>query len=160
MFNSSEYPGSNARFQEIGKSNFTDSLERIGHDYHVLVVHSSPKFLSLMAAMFLKFGFRVTTARDSAKALLYFGRNPCDLLFIDLEKPVLHGYHLAHLLKKHRPQVKAVAMTCCCQAEIVDLLEDGIIDRWLFKPFKMNELGQALADVGLPAAHRTCFSNG
>jgi CheY-like chemotaxis protein len=149
MLHSSEYLDSDTRLQGKGKSNFTDSLERTTGNYHVLVVHSSPKILNLMAAMFLKLGYQVTKALDSARALLYFGRSPCDLLFTDLEMPVLNGYHLARLVKKHRPQAKAVAMTCCCQAEVVGLMKDGIIDGWLFKPFKTSALINTLENIGL-----------
>ena len=149
MLHPSGYPGAYRQFQEKGRSSFTDNMDQTLGGFHVLVVHSSLDILNLMAAMFLKFGYQVTTARDSANALLSFGRNPCDLLFTDLEMPVLDGYHLARLVKKHHPQTKTVAMTCCCQAEVIDLMGDGIVDGWLFKPFKTNRFRDTLIGIGM-----------
>lgn len=156
MFHSSEYLESNIQFREIGKSNFTDNMERTSGGAHVLIVHYRSNTLAAMAAMFRKLGYRVATAFDSTKALLYFYRIPCDLLITDLDMPVLNGYHLARLIKKHRPQAKAVAMTCHCQAEVADLTGDGIIDGWLFKPFKIKALIDTLTDIGVRPEHHTC----
>ncbi|MGD9368579.1 MAG: response regulator [Desulfobacteraceae bacterium] len=156
MLYSFVYPESSTQFREKGNPKPTIKMDGTSGDYHVLVVHHHPGTLHMMAAMFRKLGYRVATAFDSTKALLYFYRIPCDLLFTDLDMPVLNGYHLARLIKKHSPQAKAVAMTCCCQAEVADLMVDGIIDGWLFKPFKTNDFKDTLADIGLPVAHHTC----
>ncbi|MGD9369180.1 MAG: response regulator [Desulfobacteraceae bacterium] len=156
MFHSSEYLGPNTQFQENGKATFADNMDRASSGYRVLVVHHHPDTLHMMATMFRKLGYQVAATFDSTKALLYFRRRPCDLLFTDLDMPVLNGYHLARLIKKHRPQAKAVAMTFRCQVEVVDLMGDGIIDGWLFKPFKTNEFKDTLAEMGLPVAHHTC----
>ena len=115
----------------------------------MLVVHNRPKTLNMMAAIFRKFGYQVTTASDSAKALLDMSQNPYDLLFTDLDLPLLDGYHLARLIKKQHPQTMAVLMTCCCQAELVDLMIDGTIDGWLFKPFKIKAFSETLVGIGL-----------
>jgi len=156
MLHSSKCPGPNNKLQENGVAVIAEELERTSSDYHVLVVHHHPDTLRMMAAMFRKLGYQVAAASDSTRAILHFYRIPCDLLFTDLEMPVLNGYHLARLLKKHYPLSKAVAMTCRCQAEIVDLMGDGIIDGWLFKPFKTKEIKDTLDDVGLSVAHNIC----
>ncbi len=156
MLHATEYSGSNRQFQENGKGKITDNLERTSNGYRILVVHHHSGTLRMMAAMFRKLGYQVSAAFDSTKAFLYFSRAPCDLLLTDLEMPVLNGYHLARLIKKHHPHAKAVAMTCCCQAEVVDHMGDGVIDGWLFKPFKTIEILDMLAEVGLPVAYNTC----
>ncbi len=147
-FQLNAYPGKGPQFKPSEKSSSTDIMERTPGDHHVLIVHYRRRTLKMMASIFQKLGYQVATAFDSAKALLYFGRKPCNLLFTDLDMPVLNGYHLARLIKEHRPQVKAVAMTCRCQAELVDLMGDGIIDGWMFKPFKLKALSDTLADIG------------
>jgi CheY-like chemotaxis protein len=126
--------------------------------YHVLVVHHHPNTLHMMAAMFRKFEYQVSTAIASAKALIYFRQKTYDLLFTDLEMPVLDGYHLACLFKQHSPQTKAVIMTCRCQAELVGLMKDDAVDGWLFKPFKTRAFRKTLFDIGLgtqPDTHQS-----
>lgn len=118
-------------------------------EFHVLVVHQDQEMLHALAHRFRDFGYQVTTAFDSAKALLYFGRLPCDLLFADLDMPGINGYDLACLIKKHRPQTKAVVTTRRSQEKIDDLKNDNIVDQWLFKPFTIKQLGNTLASIGM-----------
>lgn len=148
-FQSVENSNPAANFWEKEKLFFTDHMEQTPGDYHVLVVHYRSQTLRMMAAMFRKLGYQVATVLGSTKALLYFGRKPYDLLFTDLDMPVLNGYHLARLFKKNRPRARVLAMTCRCQAELVDLMGDGIIDGWLYKPFKSMTLKDKLTDIGM-----------
>jgi CheY-like chemotaxis protein len=122
----------------------------------VMVVHHNRQMLNLMAEMFVRLGYQVTKANDSGKALLYFDRHPCDLVFTDLEMPVLDGYHLACRIKKHNPSAKAVVMTAYCQAELAEHMMTGMVDGWLFKPFKLEAFRGLLADIGFnPIAHKS-----
>ncbi len=156
MVHSSVHHNAPIQFQEDGEAEFKHNLEPSSDDCRVLVVHHHPGTLHMMTAMFRKLGYQVAAALDSTKAFLYFSRISCHLLFTDFEMPVLNGYHLARLIKKHHPHTKAVAMTCRCQAEVVGHMGDGVIDGWLFKPFKTKEIMDTLAEVGLPVAHKTC----
>jgi DNA-binding response OmpR family regulator len=148
-FQSVENSNLTAKFWEKEKLFFTDRMEHTSDDYHVLIVHYRLQTLRMMAEIFRKLGYQVATALDSAKALLYFGRKSYDLLFTDLDMPVLNGYHLARLFKNNRPGARVLAMTCRCQAELVDLMGDGIIDGWLYKPFKSKTLKEKLTDIGM-----------
>lgn len=121
------------------------ALEKV----QVLVVHHRPEVLNTMAALFRKFGYRVTKACDSAKALLYFGRNHCDLLFTDLDMPVLDGYNLTCLIKRRNPSTRAVIITCRCHAEVVHFMDNDTVDGWLFKPFKLKQFNHTLTNIGL-----------
>ena len=155
MLHPAEYHDSNTQSQKNENAKRTDNLDRTSIDCRVLVVHHHPGTLHMMTEMFRKLGYQAAAAFDSTKAFLYFSRVSCDLLFTDLDMPVLNGYHLARLIKKHHPHAKAVVMTGRCQAEVVGLMGDGTIDGWLFKPFKPKEIRDALAGIGLPVADYT-----
>ena len=146
---SAEHPSPCALSGEKEKSLLHDSMERTLSDYQVLIVHYRSQTSKMMATMFRRLGYRVATALDSTSALLSFGRKPYDLLFTDLDMPTLNGYYLARQIKRHRPQAKAVAMTCRCQAELVEFMGDGIIDGWLFKPFNLTALSDTLTNIGV-----------
>lgn len=143
--------GRHASLLKKDKPLANDGMGLKPNHYHVLVVHHHPATLHMMAAMFRKLGYQVSTARDSAKALVYFSRRTCDLLFADLDMPVLDGFHLACIVKKHSPQAKVIIMTCRCQAELVGLMKDASVDGWLFKPFKTKAFKTTLASIGLGA---------
>lgn len=145
------YHGRHASRLKEEKSLVNDCMaSKTGH-CHVLVVHHQPATLHMMAAMFRKLGYQVSTARNSTKALMYFSRRTCDLLFTDLDMPVLDGFNLACIVKRHSPQAKVIIMTCRCQAELVGLMKDDSVDGWLFKPFKTQTFKTTLASVGLGA---------
>ena len=150
---STRFPALKPRFRNEATLLYDDNLEQTSNDCHVLVVHHRYEILNILTEMFHKFGYRVTTACDSAKALLYFGRKPSHLFFTDLDMPVLDGYKMARLIKANRPQTKVVAMTCRCQAELVDLMKDNTIDGWLFKPFNLDTFGDTLVHIGLKPSY-------
>lgn len=129
-------------------------LESAASAYHVLVVHHTQSMLNLMAEMFQKLDYQVTKATTSAKALLYFGRKPCDLLFTDLEMPMLDGYRLARHFKNHTPSTKAMVMTGYCQAELAGQMMDGTVDGWLYKPFKLETFRNTLSQIEMYPAIR------
>jgi CheY-like chemotaxis protein len=143
------YHGRRASLLKKDKPLVNDRMASKPTNYHVLVVHHHPATLHMMAAMFRKLRYQVSTARDSAKALIYFSRWTCDLLFTDLDMPVLDGFHLACGVKKHNPQAKVIIMTCRCQAELVGLMKDDSVDGWLFKPFKTQTFKTTLTSIGL-----------
>lgn len=145
------FRGQHAGLWKKDKSLIIESMAPVPSKYHVLVVHHHPGTLHMMAAMFRKFGYHVSTARDSAKALISFRQKGYDVLFTDLDMPVLDGYNLACLIKKYSPQAKVVIMTCRCQAELVGLMRDGTVDGWLFKPFKTSAFKTTLTGIGLGA---------
>lgn len=150
-FQINAYHGRHASLLKKDKPLANDSMALKPSHYRVLVVHHHPATLHMMTAMFRKLGYQVSTAQDSAKALINFSRWTCDLLFTDLDMPVLDGFNLACIVKKHSPQAKVIIMTCRCQAELVGLMKDDSVDGWLFKPFKTQAFKTTLASIGLGA---------
>jgi DNA-binding response OmpR family regulator len=113
-------------------------------EYRVLLVQRRPIELQNMAEMLRMLGYRVTGVSECGKALLYFGREPCRLLICDLDMPHINGFQLAGHIRNYSPQTGIVLMTACCQAEVVGYMEAGVVDGWLFKPFRMGELQSML----------------
>ncbi len=127
-------------------------------DAHILVAHHEPDTMKMIAAMFHKLGYRNVTAVHSSEARQHLYKNPCDLLFTDLDMPDPDGYLLAGCLKNHYPQAMALVMTACCQAEIVELMTDDTVDRWLYKPFSANALFAILNGIGMGTGRKRNFS--
>lgn len=117
--------------------------------YHVLVVHHRADIAKIIAAMFKRLGCHAVTATDTTSAMHQSCREPFDLVFTELDMPHLDGYQLTRLIKQKVPRAKTAIMTSCCQAEVVDLINHGASDAWLFKPFKLGDLCRMLAETGL-----------
>ncbi|MCP3895343.1 MAG: response regulator [Bacteroides sp.] len=146
-----KYPLTDSRQPDDYLSHSGNRMASAPGKCHVLIVDGKAVILKAVSAMFRKIGYHVTTAHGSAKALLYFGRQPYDLLFTDFDMPVLDGYQLASLIKKRSSRIKVVIMTNHCQAELADLIDHDCIDGWLFKPFGLKDLDAMLTEIGLPS---------
>lgn len=117
-----------------------------GMEPSVMLVQQRVIELRAMAGMLSVLGYRVTAAVDTGKALLWFGRQPSDLFISDLDMPQLNGFQLAWYIRRHSPQTRIILMTACCQAEVVEYMDNRVVDGWLFKPFGISALGDILKD--------------
>ncbi len=127
-------------------------------DAHILVAHHDPDTMTMIAAMFRKLGYRNITSVHSAKAPQHLNENPCDLLFTDLDMPDPDGHQLSDCLKQHHPHAMALVMTARCHAELVELMKDNTVDRWLYKPFTTNALSAILNNIGMGTGGMHKFS--
>jgi CheY-like chemotaxis protein len=113
-------------------------------DRHVMLVQSDAMELRIVAEMIRVLGYRVTPIKESGEALLYFGREPCEVVISELDMPRINGYQLAQRIRRRSPSTRILVMTACCQAEVVGYMEDRLVDGWLFKPFGIENLKNRL----------------
>lgn len=121
-------------------------------DRHVMLVQSDAMELRIVAEMIGVLGYRVTPIKESGEALLYFGREPCEVVISELDMRQINGYQLAQRIRRRSPRTRILLMTACCQAEVVDYMEDRLVDGWLFKPFGIEVLKnrlESIQDTGL-----------
>lgn len=111
---------------------------------NVLLVQSRTVELQTMTEMLRILNYHVTAAEDSGKALLYFGREPCEVVISELDMPGFNGFQLAQCIRRHSPRTRILLMTACCQAEVVHYMDCRVVDGWLFKPFRMELLKDML----------------
>lgn len=117
---------------------------RWSNNRHVMLVQRGAIELQAVAKMISVLGYRVTPVKESGKALLSFGREPCQVVISELDMPQFNGFQLAQRIRQHSPQTRILLMTACCQAEVVDYMNDRVVDGWLFKPFGMDVLKDML----------------
>jgi two-component system response regulator FlrC len=116
----------------------------LSNGHHVMLVQRRAIELQVMVEMLNVLGYRVTTAKDCGKALLRFSREPCEVVICELDMPDFNGFQLAQLIRKHSPRTHILLMTACCQAEVVDYMDRGVVDGWLFKPFRIDAINDML----------------
>jgi CheY-like chemotaxis protein len=121
-----------------------------------LIVDDNPIVLECTAAMLKKIGYGIHMASEGAEALFHLKHSPCNLLLTDYEMPVINGYQLSQKTKSLFTGTRVVIMTGQCQAAVTEKMGDRFIDAWLFKPFRMEQLKDVLASIGLPvgSVHR------
>jgi CheY-like chemotaxis protein len=120
---------------------------RRSNDRHAMLVQRGGVDRWVMSEMLSILGYRVMQVDDVCKALLYFGRDACEVVISELDMPQFKGFQLARCIRKHSPQTRILLMTPCCQAEVVKYMESRLVDGWLFKPFRMDVLKDMLESV-------------
>lgn len=96
--------------------------------------------------IFSKLGYEVQTANDGQEAVDYCSNNEVDLIFMDLQMPIMDGISASILiLEKMSKKPIIVALTASLfEAERLKCLEAGMMET-LVKPFKIEEIQKILA---------------
>src|SRR5687767_2223394 len=108
----------------------------------ILVVDDTPANLQVLAGMLKDRGYRVRPVPSGKLALLAAGRDPPDLVLLDINMPDMNGYEVCEQLKadarlKGIPVIFISALTE--PLDKVKAFATGGVD-YLTKPFQMEEL--------------------
>ncbi len=110
----------------------------------LLVVDDEPYILSTLAAL-LKEEFDVLTAESAETAIALFGHRQIDLVLSDQKMPRMSGVQLLEWVRKHAPKTVRLLMTGFAELEeAVDAINRGQVFRYLFKPWRSEELLETL----------------
>ncbi|MCB9917356.1 MAG: response regulator [Planctomycetes bacterium] len=95
-------------------------------------------------------GLTVTVVNDGREALLYVTENPCDLILMDCQMPVMDGWQSARLIRELEADGKLdkgcparlpiVACTANAQESDRKRCLDAGMDDFVSKPFKLKDL--------------------
>src|SRR5688572_4201150 len=113
-----------------------------GQPANILVVDDTPTNLQVLAGMLKDRGYKVRPVPSGKLALLAAGRDPPDLILLDINMPEMNGYEVCEHLKaddvlKGIPVIFISALTE--QLDKVKAFAIGGVD-YLTKPFQMEEL--------------------
>jgi CheY-like chemotaxis protein len=115
----------------------------------ILVVDDEEIIRQLLTEMLQEMGFRVLSAPDGVEALQTYRNNwnTIDLVIMDLIMPRLSGREAFLAMKEINPNVRTVLSTGYCRDGMVqETIEQGIVG-FIQKPFRAEELSEALASV-------------
>lgn len=113
-----------------------------GQPANILVVDDTPANLQVLAGMLKDRGYKVRPVPSGKLALLAAGRDPPDLILLDINMPEMNGYEVCEHLKaddklRGIPVIFISALTE--QLDKVKAFAIGGVD-YLTKPFQMEEL--------------------
>ena len=120
---------------------------------HILVVDDEPGVLRYMRTLLEVESFRVETASSGKEALTRIEREPVpDLVLLDLLMPELDGLETLALLRRVRPNLKVVILSCVSDPrKVVEAGRQGATD-YLTKPFQKSQLDSLLKQHLSPEA--------
>lgn len=108
----------------------------------ILVVEDEPDLRSLLDRQLTRAGYRVMVAADGVEALEVAGREPIDLVVLDLMLPHLDGAEVARRLGRDPRTARVPVLMLTAKQEPADRIagfEMGA-DDYVVKPFNLREL--------------------
>jgi diguanylate cyclase (GGDEF)-like protein len=106
----------------------------------LLVVDDEPYILATLAAI-LENDFEVLAANSGEAAQRHFAGRDIDLILSDQKMPAMSGVQLLEWVRRHHPKTVRLLMTGFAELEeAVDAINRGQVFRYLFKPWRPEEL--------------------
>ncbi len=117
-----------------------------GQGRTVLLVEEETSIRTLMATHLQKRGCEVEEAHDASEGMAALARE-FDVVITDLRLPGLPGHDLVSAVKARWPETPVIVITGVRDSQLTaDALSAGA-DRYLFKPFSMEELEKHLSEL-------------
>src|SRR3984893_8620138 len=113
----------------------------------LLVVDDEPYILTTLAAL-LGPDFHVVTADSGENAQQIFAQRSVDLILTDQKMPGMSGVQLLEWVREVSPWTIRLLMTGFAELEdAVEAINRGKVYRYLFKPWRVDELIQVLREA-------------
>ena len=123
----------------------------------ILLAEDNPINQALALAILKRMGYRADLAADGQEVLDALERQPYDLIFMDVQMPVMDGLEatrriIASVPEEHRPRIIAITANVM-QGDKERCLEAGM-DDYISKPIKLDEVQAIIEKFGVAAAAR------
>jgi DNA-binding NtrC family response regulator len=116
----------------------------------IFIVDDDELILKSLARMLRRPGFTVRAFGSAQEVLDSLGEGP-DLLISDYHLPSCDGIDLAAAAKKAAPGVKTAILSGGVEDErVAEAMQNGTLDRFLQKPWRHDDLLQAVDDLLMP----------
>jgi CheY-like chemotaxis protein len=114
---------------------------------NILVVDDEEMLRDLIGSVLAVGGHTVVTAANGRDALDKFLSGKFDLVFTDRAMPEMNGDEMARTIKNLSPQTPVIMVTAYGFAMNGQSLKPEGVDRVVHKPFRANELLEAVAEL-------------
>ena len=112
---------------------------------NILIAEDNPANQRLIQILLKKMGLQVTLVEDGRQAVEAATTRSFDLVFMDMQMPVMNGYEATELLRKKGMTVPIVALTANAMKEDKQKCLDAGCDKYLTKPVDRKKLSEVLS---------------
>ena len=120
----------------------------------VLVAEDNPTNLKVANLILRPFVTVFDSAVDGIIAFEKFKENKYDIIFMDVQMPLMDGYEATKCIREYEAvnnlvPVKIVAMTANAMQDDIDFCRNSRVDNYLSKPFKRDDMLKILQSLNL-----------
>jgi len=131
------------RLEAIKKRNMEKELT-------VLVVEDDPMSRTFMLKMMHRIGIEADLAVDGLEAMRLYNKNTYDLIFMDIQMPVMNGYETTRLIREQEKLTDVytpiIAITAYALEEDREKCLKAGMDEYLSKPVSVDHLLQVIEE--------------
>ncbi|MDO8930694.1 MAG: response regulator, partial [Bacteroidota bacterium] len=107
---------------------------------HFLIVDDEEFNLYLIKNILKKWGVSFTEAFNGKEAVDLADKTRYDLIFMDIQMPVMDGFDATKQILQHRPSAKIIALTASNKQADIEKVQMAGMHGFLLKPFSESEL--------------------
>ena len=131
--------------QDITNNRINVIKEKIKRNHlSVLIVEDDPMSRTFMQKMMNRLGIKADFAVDGLEAMRLYNKNEYDLIFMDIQMPVMNGYETARLIREQEQMTEVhipiIAVTAYALEEDREKCLDAGMDDYLSKPVSVTNL--------------------
>jgi DNA-binding response OmpR family regulator len=117
----------------------------------LLIVDDEPLVSWSLANALKKVGYDVTIVSSGEEAVQILPTKPFDVVITDVDLPKLSGLELARAVREHAPHLPIVLMSALDDRRQPGASQEPLFDRFIEKPFQMQEMIDLVEEVRLHA---------
>ena len=115
--------------------------------FNVLLVDDEGEFLETLVKRIQKRNVNATGVQSGEDALAFLGKNPVDVVVLDVRMPGMDGIETLRALKRQYPLTEVIMLTGHASLEVaIEGMELGAFD-YLMKPVEIDDLLYKIQDA-------------
>jgi DNA-binding NtrC family response regulator len=135
------------------------SVTQAGQDPPTILVVDDDPGVPYVLCRILSRNARVLQAACAADALALLEANQADVVISDYRMPGMNGIELMEAVGRLAPDTVRVLISANCDGEsVTEALDDGLISRFVMKPWRAEELETAVQSALLERRSRPAAS--
>ncbi len=116
--------------------------------HRILIVDDQIGIRRLLTEVFREYGYQIETCSSGMKALEIMTEFKPDLVLMDVKMPGMNGIDvLKRIREDNDSQIKVILMTAYGDQQHMNKAEELGVDRFIIKPFDINELKEQVNAV-------------
>ncbi|ARC92527.1 hypothetical protein B6A42_11200 [Vibrio coralliilyticus] len=112
----------------------------------ILVVDDKEIQRSLVKLYLAQLGYDVVLANNGKVAIEIIRSNPIDLVFMDIQMPIMNGFEAASIIKRYHPTIPIIALSGEAGEKELNMISE-LMDGRLSKPTTKQALDKILTSV-------------